>query len=329
MKQKQAIHQSKFSEIKTLLEKEDDFLITTHINPDGDCITSVLTMGRILQVLGKKYIIVLSDPVPKKFKFLPDVETIKHFDTVECSLKKKVAIVLDASNKERFGNVMDCVDSCNLIVNIDHHPSNTFFGTLNLVDPEESSSVEIVYHLIKYWGLDISPEMATMIYTGVMCDTGRFLFPNTTYRSMIICSEMIQKGASPELIGDQLYFRKSFATMKALGDALSTLELHFDGRLACVELACHCINSDEPLDTEGFVDYLMMVDGTEVVFLMLEKEPGEIKISLRAKNYVNVNDVAANFGGGGHARAAGCVIKGTFSDAKNKLLKAIEPSFSD
>lgn len=329
MKHRQALHKNKFSEIQDLIQQEDDFLITTHINPDGDCITSVLTMGRILQALGKKYIIVLSDPVPKKFHFLPDVDTIKHFDTVDCSLKKKVAIVLDASNKERFGNVMDCVDACEIVINIDHHPSNTFFGTLNLVDPEESSSVEIVYHLIKYWGFEISPEISTMIYTGIMCDTGRFLFPNTTYRSMIICSEMIQKGASPELIGDQLYFRKSFATMKALGDALATLELYFEGKVACVALSCHCNGTKEPLDTEGFVDYLMMVDGTEVVFLMLEKEPGEIKISLRAKNYVNVNDVAANFGGGGHARAAGCLIKGTFTEAKSKLLNAIEPSFAN
>ncbi len=188
-------------------------------------------------------------------------------------------------------------------------------------------SLEIVYHLIKYWGLDISDEIATMIYTGIMCDTGRFLFPNTTYRSMIICSEMIQKGASPEFIGDQLYFRKSFETMKALGDALSTLEQHFDGKVACVQLSCLCNNSEIQLDTEGFVDYLMMIDGTEVVFLMLEKDPNVIKISLRAKNYVNVNDVAAHFNGGGHARAAGCTIKGTFTEVKEKLLKAIEPNF--
>lgn len=328
MEHKQQLHQNILSQISKVIKERDDFLITTHINPDGDCITSVLSVAYILKALGKRYEILMADPIPEKFHFLSNVKSILHLEKSNLSFEPKTAIVLDASNTERFGNVKHFVEKCEMIINIDHHPSNSFFGQINLVDPEESSTVEIVYHLVKHMDVPISNELATLIYTGIMCDTGRFLFPNTTHRSMRICAEMIQCGASPEIIGDYLYFQKSFDTMKALGEALSTLELHFNGKVACVELDCRCYEREESLDTEGFVDYLMMINGTEVEFLMLQKEPGKIKVSLRSQKYVNVNDVANVFGGGGHARAAGCTIEGTFTEAKEKILKAIKESMN-
>ncbi len=328
MKVKQQLHQDTLSRISKTIHDRDDFLITTHINPDGDCVTSVLSIAYILKVLGKRYEILMADPIPEKFQFLSDVDSILHLEVSKLSFEPKTAIALDASTAERFGNVKPFVEECEMIINIDHHPSNSFFGDIDLVDPEESSTVEIVYHLIKYMDIEITDELATLIYTGIMCDTGRFLFPNTTHRSMKICAEMIQCGASPEIIGDYLYFQKSFDTMKALGEALSTLELYQDGKVACVELDCRCYEREQSLDTEGFVDYLMMINGTEVEFLMLQKEPGKIKVSLRSQKYVNVNDVASVFGGGGHARAAGCTIEGTFAEAKSQILKAIEESMN-
>ena len=328
MKYKQQLHQGILSQISNAIQERDNFLITTHINPDGDCITSVLSIAYILKVLGKQYKILMADPIPEKFLFLSDVESILYIEEAELPFNPETAIVLDASNTERFGKVRKHVEKCEMIINIDHHPSNSLFGKINLVDPEESSTVEIVYYLVKFMDLPVSEELATLIYTGIMCDTGRFLFPNTTHRSMKICAEMIQCGASPEIIGDHLYFQKSFETMKALGEALSTLELHFNGKVACVELDCRCYEREHALDTEGFVDYLMMINGTEVEFLMLRKEPNKIKVSLRSQKNVDVNKVASEFGGGGHARAAGCTIEGTFAEAKSKLLNVIKQSLN-
>ena len=168
--------------------------------------------------------------------------------------------------------------------------------------------------------------MATveMISNGQALKVLIFLFPNTTKSSLNICAEMINAGARPDFIADRLYFRTSRSTIKALADSLSTLEFHLDGKVSCMVLTNGMMPENECVDTEGFVDYLLAIEGTEVEFFMMEKDPGRFKISFRSKNNVDVNAIAQQLGGGGHKRASGCTVEGDLQSIKNRILGIIE-----
>lgn len=328
MEAREALHHSVYLAIQDMLRAKDNFLITSHIHPDGDSITSMLVFAEILQYYKKKYKILLHDPVPKKFDFLSRVDEIYHYESIAQSWNPEVIVVLDSSNLDRIGNVVSLFPEGHPVINIDHHTSNKDFGDINLVNGLDSSTVEIVYDLVEAWDIPVTKEIATAVYTGILCDTGRFLFPNTTARSLSICSNMVKNGACPDEIAKKLYFRMSHVTARALAEALSTLEFHFDGAVACMHLANGMIPKNERIDTEGFVDHLLAIDNTEVEFLMVEKEPNLFRVSFRSKCYVDVNQVAQGFGGGGHARAAGCTISGNVKQIKGKIKEALKAHFA-
>jgi len=313
-------------QIKELIEREDDFVITSHVHPDGDSITSMLAFASVLDYFGKSTYIVLDDHLPKKFDFLKGIHRIHHINEKKPSTHE-VLVILDSSNLERTGSVREIIDKNTRIINIDHHLSNENFGSLNFIRSKESSTVEIVYDLISYLKVPITPDIATFIYTGILCDTGRFLFPNTTARSLAICAEMVKKGASSDYIAGKLYCRMSHETIFALTAALSTLEFHFNSVVSCIHLSNGMISEWGKIDTEGFVDYLLAIDNTEVEFLMIEKKTNVFRVSLRSKNYVDVNEIAKKFGGGGHTRAAGCTLEGSAHQVKDKILGALEKYF--
>ena len=313
----------RLAEIRNALIQNDHFLVTTHIHPDGDSIASILLVGCVLDVLKKEFRLIIDDAVPRKFDFLQGVGRICTNSEQLGAFRPGGGIILDASHRDRTGKIHHLIPADVPLINIDHHPSNTQFGSINLVDVEESSTTEIVYALIRSMEIPVSQSMASMVYSGIVCDTGRFLFPNTTLRSMAVCTEMIKKGASPSDIGENLYCRTNQTTIRALAVALSTLEFHFDERVACISLSNGTLEKMTDLDTEGFVDYLLAIEGTIVEFFMFEIEKDLFRISFRSKNKVDVNRVAKDLGGGGHARAAGCVIRGDLNSVKNRILNAL------
>jgi len=317
-------HRRVLLQIKKCIQKSDDFLITTHINPDGDCISSVLVFAFLLKKIGKKYRILIDDDIPKKFQFLPGVKEILRFGEQHEDFQAKTIVVLDTSHLERIGNIREAIPQDAVIINMDHHTSNQNFGFSNAVDEKESSTVEVVYELFRLFKISISPEVATLVYTGIICDTGRFLFPNTTHRSLSICSDMIKKGASLDDIAENLYYRTSQKTIRALATALSTIEFHFNGAVSCIHLSNGMLESNEKVETEGFVDHLMTIEGTEVEFIMVEKEPNLFRVSFRSKRYIDVNEIAKHFGGGGHTRAAGCSIRGSVEEVRDKILHVLK-----
>ncbi|MCD6117406.1 bifunctional oligoribonuclease/PAP phosphatase NrnA [bacterium] len=313
-----------FSRVSQVLKEKDDFLITAHINSDGDSISSILLFASIVKHLGKRFLMCIDDTVPGKFDFLPDVDSIVSFEKIDYDFTPEVCVVLDASNLERIGRVNSLIPDNSTIISIDHHPSNVNFGKINVVDPKASSTSEIVYQLISALGIDVTKAMATYVYNGIVCDTGSFSFPNTTDKSLYICAEMVRCGADPGFIARMLYQRSSPDTLRALSSALSTLEFHFDGKVSCMYLVNGFVSEGSNVDTEGFVDYLLAIDGTEVEFFMIEEKPDYFRISLRSKEYVDVNAVAGEFGGGGHQRAAGCRVAGKADEVKEKLIKILE-----
>jgi phosphoesterase RecJ-like protein len=317
-------HLDRFLEIKSFVEQADDFLITTHIRSDGDSITSILLFASILRFLKKRFCVYVDDEIPRKLNFLPGIKTVENGNKEGCAFQPRCLVVMDCSNLDRIGCVKKYSSKDSIIINIDHHPGNQFFGQFNLVDSTESSTVEIVYTLFSQWNIPLSPETATLIYTGIMSDTGKFVFPNTTYRSLSICAEMVKHGAKPDVIASNLYFRNSIDTLKALAAALNTLEFYCDGAISSIHLSCKDLTQNGEVDTEGFVDYLLTIEDTEVVFFMLEEKEDFYRVSFRSKRKVDVNEVSKYFNGGGHSRASGCCIEGKLDDVKNRILNRIK-----
>lgn len=325
MRNKINTHRDQLGDIKTLIERRDRFWVTTHIHPDGDSIASVLLFSAILQRYGKTHCIVIDDAVPRKFDFLPGIGSVRSFEGFKPEFEPDVIAVLDASTLQRIGRLSGFIRPESAVIHIDHHPESECLGDARICDAEESSTVELVYYLAAVCGLPVTPEIATLVYTGIVCDTGRFLFPNITHRSLEICSDMVRKGADPGRIAERIYFRNSPETLKALSSALSTLEFHFGGAVASIHLNHPSGGSPERPDTEGFIDHLLTVEGTEVEFFMLKLQPGLFKVSFRSKSYVDVNEVAKQFGGGGHTRASGCMIRGEEKEVKNRILEVLGP----
>jgi len=327
MEYKKKKHQKILSQIQSCVENGDRFLIATHRRVDGDAIASILLFADLLEKLGKTYWIVIDDRIPHKFEFVKDIDKVVSYDKME-PIDPEIVAVLDASNLERIGRVGEVIPSGSTMINMDHHPGNEKFGTYNLIDIEESSTVELVYYLYSCFDIPFNKHTATLVFMGIMSDTGRFRFPNTTYRSFMVCAEMVKMGVSPCEVAEQLYYNHTPETQMALAAALSSLEFHQDGTISCMHLDNMRLGDNHLVDTEGFVDYLLQIKGTKVEFFMLEEQADSFRVSFRSKCDVDVNEIAKKFGGGGHKRASGCYVQGKLTDVKRKILDVIKGQMS-
>ncbi len=313
-------------DIKEFLTGRDNFLVSTHVNPDGDAIGSVLVFSQILDEFEKNYRIVIHDAPQEKFSFLSNFTKIQVYSPeVLGDFEVENLIALDCASMERLGEVQKLIPSSAPTLNIDHHPDNDLFGTINLVDKNASSNCELIYDVIKNLGIAIDSKIASQIYTSIMFDTGRFLFSNTTGQAMRVCAEMLENGADPYFIANIVYNEKPRASIVALGKMLNTLELHLEDRVGFMHLKHEDLvdEGEDITDLDGFVDYPLIIRGVEVSIFAREQEPGKFKVSLRAKNRVKVNEIAHVFNGGGHAKAAGLRMEGDLKELKEKLLEEI------
>lgn len=319
-----------FKKISNFLNKHNNFLVSCHINADGDAIGAVLAMGSILTKLKKKYRIVLHDQTPNpKFKFIKNFNKITGYSKALNNFPFEAAILLDTADLDRLGNVKELVrEKKNIpILNIDHHISNTNFGTINLVDKKASSACEIIYNIIRKTGLvPIDRALAYPIYTGITYDTFRFAFSNTTVNSMRICAELMEKGVDCHEVSKHVYFEKSLYSMKILGEALKSLEILCKGKVGFISLEDSILSEEDNfhIDLDNLVNYTTAVEGVEVGIFLRKAKEGGIKVSLRSKDSINVNRIARVFKGGGHAKAAGCLMNGSFKEAKKLLIKEVE-----
>lgn len=311
-------------DIKGFVKSRDNFLVSAHISPDGDAVGSVLVFSQILDKFGKKYRVVLQDPPQDKFSFLSNFHKILLYSQgVLEDFKVENAIVLDCSNLQRLGEVQKLIPHGVPTLNIDHHPDNDFFGTINYVDKDAGGNCELIYEVVKYLGVGFDHRIASQIYTSIMFDTGRFHFSNTTGQAMRICAEMVDNGANPFIIANAVYFDKPKASIIALGKVLNSLELHFEGRVGFIHLGYGDMAQDGEViqDMDGFVDYPLSIRGVEMAIFAREQERGKFRVSLRAKDRVKVNEIAHAFDGGGHFKAAGCRLQGKLKEVRDKLLE--------
>ena len=305
--------------IVAALKTYDNFLISTHVNADGDAISAVLVCAAILKRLKKTHRIVVHDPVPdERYRFLPGFGEIHPFEQTPDPGPVNALLALDVPTMDRIGDATRLLPEGASVLVVDHHESNEAFGEVNFVRSEVSSTCELLYELVSELKLPFDKEIATCLFTGIAFDTGGFRFSNTSGEALRIAAEMVDHGARPDRIADAVFHRRSYEATKFLGQALNAIELHLNGKVSSIYLP-----GDRSKDTDGFINYALFIDGVEVAFSMREEEQGRFRVSFRSKNRINVNRIAGRFGGGGHGKAAGCRIKGGMSEVKALVLEEI------
>lgn len=312
-----------YDEIGKILKEKDNFAILTHISPDGDAVGCSLGLYNALKGNGKNVCVIIDDKFPERFEFLPGSKSVLEYKN---DIKNyDVVLALDCGDLDRTGNSKKLFECAKISINIDHHVTNTKFASLNIVEPNASSTGEIIYKLLKAEGYTISKNIAECIYTSILTDTGSFKYSNTTSKTMSVVGELIDYGIDFTAISDLVFASRTLEQVKLMSKVSSTIELYFDGKVSLLtlsnEMLKECGAKEE--DSGEMVSIARDIKGVEVGIFIKEKSKDVYKISMRSKKYFDVKDIALAFGGGGHVRAAGCTIEGTLNEVKNKVLNKI------
>lgn len=311
-------------EISKIISEAGGIAIFPHVSADGDAIGSSLALGLALKNAGKKIAIYIEEGIPNVFKFLPGLELADFYN--EGSEVMDLNIALDTGDVGRLASRGAAFFKAPCTINIDHHVTNTKFGHLNFVDALSASTGEIVYSLIKQMKLEIDTDIAMCLYTAIATDTGGFQYENITAETHRIAAELLSTGINVGELSQRIFDNTTYVKLKLTQKSIELLELYEDSKLAVVVLSLEAIRStgakDE--DCDGIVNIGRSIEGVEVSVLIKEKENNEVRVNLRSKSYVDVSEVAATFDGGGHKRAAGCTVKGSLEDAKEKIINAVK-----
>jgi phosphoesterase RecJ-like protein len=314
-----------------LLRSSSTFLVTSHTDPDGDAVGCMLSISSVLKRLGKRCNVICEDAVPPSYTFLEGADEVITAPDDPRAAPCDVAVVVDAAGLERVGWAGGLAARCKTVVNIDHHRSNVFFGGINVVEAEAGACGEIIYRVIRDLGAKLERPEAEALYVAILSDTGCFRFPSTTAETLRIAAHLMELGVKPYQVATRVYWEKSLASLKILGDALSSIEVTHDGKVATMDVtqAMYLRSGATSADTEGFANYPRSVDGVAIGVLIRETESGRYRVSLRAAEGYDVDKVARVFGGGGHATAAGFRIEGDLEGIKAKIRDQIGSYLND
>lgn len=316
--------------ISEYLRRSTKVLLASHKNPDGDAVGSCIALGLALRSIGKAVTVYNESRVPAVFRYMPEVcimtqspGPITDFDT---------AVVLDCGDLHRIGDLYKSIEKIPVVLNIDHHQTNTRFGNARLIKPEACSTSEIIHDVITDLNIEISREMAFAIYTGIMSDTGSFRFSNTTRKSFEICADMVERGADPYTVAQNIYSPYSLGRIKLLNMVLESIELSKNGKLSLMSLTQRMLRETgtSAEDVNGLVNYAKHIEDVKVAAFIQEAEnQAQVErredetlyyVSLRSDGTIDVSSFAATFGGGGHSTAAGFTTKSTYSALKKNIM---------
>ncbi|MGI4789807.1 MAG: DHH family phosphoesterase [Janthinobacterium lividum] len=305
------------------IRQSQTIVMACHVNPDGDALGSLLGLALALIPLGKTLVCLSEDGVPDILKFLPGAELIQQTtDQAEFDL----ALVVDSGDFPRVGKtVQPLIGRAKQIVDIDHHAASGAFGDIRVLNARAASTAEIVYALLLTLQAPITPEIATCLFTGIITDTGSFRFQNVSPNTLQVAAALLEAGAPPAFISENVFENRTFAATRLLGHALSSLTQSPDGRVvwAHITAADFAQIGATDQDTEGIVSYVRGVRGAEVGVLFREMAGGGIRVSLRARESVNVAEIAGKFGGGGHRMASGCTVELPLAEAEKAVIDAV------
>ena len=301
------------------LRAHERFLVTTHENPDGDALGSLLAMKLALEQLGKDAVMYLAGdaPLPVEYSFmsLDDVRRALPDDAAE-----RILVAVDCANERRLGPDPEILTMAPLVVDIDHHHDNTRFGDVNLIAPDASSTGELLRELFRLLDVRLTPEIAEALYIALVTDTGRFQYVNTTPKALRLAAELVEAGANVKRVFQGVYESVQFAKLKLLARALERAQVYEGGRIVVSFLRrndFHEVGAAEPY-SEGIIDYLRAVEGADMAVLIREPPRSDgptRRVSLRASvDEVDVSAIARKSGGGGHRQAAGFSSEATVEE---------------
>ncbi|MDA8140162.1 MAG: bifunctional oligoribonuclease/PAP phosphatase NrnA [Desulfobacteraceae bacterium] len=310
------------------LKQKHRFLVVSHTHPDGDAVGALLAMGLALKAMGKDVQLYNESVIPAVYRFLPSMAVIQQKVTPESTFD--VAIVLDCGDIERVGTLAQTIGQMPLVINIDHHVTNTRFGHMQLIDVDACATSEIIFRLLKALPVQIDQTIATAIYTGILTDTGSFRFSNTNRSAFAICAEMIDNGVDAYAVAQRVYGTYSLGRIKLLNLALDSLEISSNGRLSMMTLTQRMLRETrtQAEDIDGIINYARRIQDVRVAALIHElclnggvsRGRRHFHVSLRSDGSVDVAAIAARFGGGGHAGASGFTIESTLTELKAQLM---------
>ncbi len=307
-------------------------LVASHANPDGDAIGALIAMGLALDAAGKSVTLYNESPIPAVYRFLGGVHRVE--GRLEPGCGYPTAVVLDCGSVERIGLEAERVARIPVVINIDHHVTNTRFGTYQYVDTTASATSEIVYRLIARLGIGLDRDMATALYTGILTDTGSFRFSNTSRDAFAICEALIGRGADPYRVAQHVYGKYSLGRIKLLNLALDSIEITAGGKMSLMALTREMFEETgtHPEDADGMINYARRIEDVRVAVLIREGVNGSRQngagktyhVSLRSDGSVDVAAIAAAYGGGGHLTAAGFNVESTLSDLKTAIVSRVQ-----
>lgn len=312
------------TEALAFIRERDDFLVVSHVQPDGDAISSSCVVQWLLDKLGKKSAAINEGAVPNRLIFLDKADGIINWKAAAPERTYKSIITVDCADFQRIGAVSALFAEGYELLNIDHHPTNDGFGTVNAIRTEAAATVEVLYDLIQQAAIPLDLGAAISIYTGLLTDTGGFRYSNTSPHVMEIASHLLAIGVNGHKLADELLERMTMPQLKLLQRGLSRLMFSEDGRLSWLYITPADLLETGAAgeDLEGLVNYARNIDGVEIGILFKETGDGAIKASLRSAGQANVAAIAQSFGGGGHVRAAGCRLDGPLEAAISRIVQA-------
>jgi phosphoesterase RecJ-like protein len=301
------------------------FLLTSHVNPDGDAIGSELGLARLLRGLGKGAVVWNRDATPSLYRPLPGSDRIHVGEEPPAGFPDRfdAIVVLECPSLDRTGVEKHLSELP--VINIDHHLGNQCYGAVNWVDSAAPAVGEMVYRLAQGLKLSLEPDVASCLYLTLVTDTGGFRFSNATPAAFEAAASLVREGAQPEQVSQWLYESQPLGVVRLLGELLRTLEIHQGGRVATGRLTLEMFTRAEALagDSEGLIDHLRSIAGVEAVALIREREDGSHKVSLRSRGEVDVEKIARRHGGGGHRNAAGFTLPGSGEEILRQVVAAL------
>ena len=303
------------TEAATRLKAANKILITAHIQPDGDATGSTLAALQMLRNMGKAAQIYIDDDARKNLQFLPCAEEIRRPVDGE-KFDADLLLILDTA-PDRIGNVGKMTDAP--ILNIDHHVTNKNDAGDLYLEADAAATCEIIFKLAKELGAEITPDIATCLYTGLATDTGFFKFSNTRTETFRTAAELVACGVKPNFVSEELE-KKSLNEVRGMRTALNSAKIFYGGRVAGMFLDLAAMQNIE--STESFIGMIRVIDGVDVAAVISERAEKVCRVSMRSKG-VDVSKIANSLGGGGHVRAAGCTLYTTLDEAEKILIAAI------
>ena len=296
--------------------------VVTHERPDGDAIGSIMALASILKAAGHRAVAVCADDVPRRFAFLKGLKNIVRPPAVR--RRPDLVFSLDATDPFRHGAARELVEAAERVIVIDHHPSNERFGDLNWVDSGACAVGEMIHTLAARCAWRVPRDAAEALYVAIMTDTGRFTFSNTTAHSFAVASELVAGGVDPGRVAEGVYSGRPLGEWELEARLRSSLRMEDGGRIATVELTIDDFRRTRttPAAAQDFASLSRTLEGVKIGVFFYEIDGGRrTKVGLRSARGVDVNALAARFGGGGHTQASGCMIEGGLAEAKRVVLR--------